>query len=314
MPDRVRIFDTTLRDGEQSPGINLSAKEKVEIGTQLAHLGVDIIEAGFPVNSPAEFDAVEAVAQSVKGPTIAALARMVPGDIDTAWGSIKDAQKTRIHTFIATSPIHLEKKLRMTQDEVMAAAIAGVTRAASYTPDVEFSAEDATRSDPDFLVKIYSAAIKAGATTCNVPDTVGYGLPYEYAELFRYLIAEVEGAGDVVWSTHTHDDLGVAVANALAGVRAGARQVEGAINGIGERAGNCSIEEVVMAIHTRGSSLGVSTGIDTKQIVRTSRLISMLTGYPVQPNKAIVGANAFAHEAGIHAHGVLMERTTYEIM
>ncbi|HYR64079.1 MAG TPA: 2-isopropylmalate synthase, partial [Actinomycetota bacterium] len=314
MPDHVRIFDTTLRDGEQSPGINLSAKEKVEIATQLAHLGVDIIEAGFPINSPTEFDAVEAVAQNVKGPTIAALARMVPGDIDTAWGSIKDAQKTRIHTFIATSPIHLEKKLRMTTDEVMAATIAGVTRAASYTADVEFSAEDATRSDPDYLVAIYSAAIKAGATTCNVPDTVGYALPYEYAELFRYLIAEVEGAGDVVWSTHTHDDLGVAVANALAGVRAGARQVEGAINGIGERAGNCSIEEVVMAIHTRGSSLGVSTGVDTKQIVRTSRLISMLTGYPVQPNKAIVGANAFAHEAGIHAHGVLMERTTYEIM
>jgi 2-isopropylmalate synthase len=286
----------------------------VEIGTQLANLGVDVIEAGFPVNSPTEFDAVEAVARNVKGPVIAALARMVPGDIDTAWASIKDAQKTRIHTFIATSPIHLEKKLRMTPDEVMAATIAGVTRAASYTPDVEFSAEDATRSDPDYLVKIYSAAIKAGATTCNVPDTVGYGLPYEYAELFRYLIAEVEGADGVVWSTHTHDDLGVAVANALAGIRAGARQVEGAINGIGERAGNCSIEEVVMAIHTRGASLGVQTGVDTRQIVRTSRLISMLTGYPVQPNKAIVGANAFAHEAGIHAHGVLMERTTYEIM
>ena len=314
MPDHVRIFDTTLRDGEQSPGINLSAKEKVEIATQLAHLGVDIIEAGFPVNSPAEFEAVAAVARNVKGPVIAALARMVPGDIDRAWESVKDARQARIHTFIATSPIHMEKKLRMTRDQVMAATIAGVARAASYTPDVEFSAEDATRSDVEFLVKIYSAAIKAGATTCNVPDTVGYGLPYEYAELFRYLIANVEGAGDVVWSTHTHDDLGVAVANALAGVRSGARQVEGAINGIGERAGNCSIEEVVMAIHTRGASLGVSTSVDTRQIVRTSRLISMLTGYPVQPNKAIVGANAFAHESGIHQHGVLMERTTYEIM
>jgi 2-isopropylmalate synthase len=314
MPDHVRIFDTTLRDGEQAPGINLSAKEKVEIATQLAHLGVDIIEAGFPINSPTEFEAVRAVAQTVKGPTIAALARMVPGDIDRAWESVKDAQKSRIHAFIATSPIHMEKKLRMTRDQVMAATVSCIGRAASYTPDVEFSAEDATRSDAEFLVAMYSAAIKAGATTCNVPDTVGYALPYEYAELIRYLIAEVEGAGNVVWSTHTHDDLGVAVANALAGVRSGARQVEGAINGIGERAGNCSIEEVVMAIHTRGASLGVTTGVDTKQIVRTSRLISMLTGYPVQPNKAIVGANAFAHESGIHQHGVLMERTTYEIM
>ncbi|HLI57420.1 MAG TPA: 2-isopropylmalate synthase [Actinomycetota bacterium] len=314
MPDQVRIFDTTLRDGEQSPGINLSAKEKVEIATQLAALGVDIIEAGFPVNSPAEFDAVAAVAANVKGPVIAALARMTTGDIDKAWESIKAAQRTRIHTFIATSSIHMEKKLRMSADQVLAAAIAGVTRAKGYTDDVEFSAEDATRSDPDFLVTMYAAAIKAGATTCNVPDTVGYALPNEYAELFRYLMANVEGAGDVVWSTHTHDDLGVAAANAIAGVGAGARQVEGAINGIGERAGNCSLEEVIMAIHTRGASLGVSTGISTHQIVRTSRLISMLTGYPVQPNKAIVGANAFAHESGIHQHGVLMDRLTYEIM
>ena len=314
MPDHVRIFDTTLRDGEQSPGINLSAKEKVEIGSQLANLGVDIIEAGFPVNSPAEFEAVKAVASNVKGPVIAALARMVPGDIDKAWESVRDAQKARIHVFIAASAIHLEKKLKMSRDQVMAATVAGVARARSYTPDVEFSAEDATRSDADFLVALYTAAIKAGATTCNVPDTVGYSLPYEYAELFRYLIANVEGAGDVIWSTHTHDDLGVATANAIAGIRAGARQIEGAINGIGERAGNCSIEEVIMAIHTRGASLGVATTADTHQIVRTSRLISMLTGYPVQPNKAIVGANAFAHEAGIHAHGVLMDRTTYEIM
>lgn len=314
MSEHVRIFDTTLRDGEQSPGINLSAKEKVEIATQLAALGVDIIEAGFPINSPTELDAVAAVAAAVKGPVIAALARMVPGDIDKAWEAIHQAQKSRIHVFIATSSIHMEKKLKMSKQQVMAATIAGVTRARGYTPDVEFSAEDATRSDVDFLVPIYEAAIKAGATTCNVPDTVGYSLPYEYAELFRYLIANVKGADDVIWSTHTHDDLGVATANALAGVRAGARQVEGAINGIGERAGNCSLEEVIMAIHTRGSSLGVSTGADTKQIVRTSRLISMVTGYPVQPNKAIVGANAFAHEAGIHAHGVLMDRTTYEIM
>ncbi|MGQ0680298.1 MAG: 2-isopropylmalate synthase [Actinomycetota bacterium] len=314
MTDRVRIFDTTLRDGEQSPGINLSAKEKVEIAQQLATLGVDIIEAGFPINSQSEFDAVASVATSVKGPVICGLARMNATDIDRAWGAIKDAQKARIHVFIATSQIHMEKKLHKTPEEVYAAAVAGVERSCSYTPDVEFSAEDATRSDPDFLVKMYAAAIRAGATTCNVPDTVGYALPGEYMELFRYLIENVEGSGDVIWSTHTHQDLGLATANALAGVLGGARQVEGAMNAIGERAGNCSIEEVIMAIHTRGASMGVTTGADSKQIVRTSRLVSALTGYQVPPNKAIVGVNAFAHEAGIHQHGVLMERTTYEIM
>jgi 2-isopropylmalate synthase len=313
-PDNVLIFDTTLRDGEQSPGINLSAKEKVEIAVQLANLGVDIIEAGFPINSQGEVEAVQAVAGAVKGSTICALARVQDADVDKAWEAIRDAERARIHVFIATSPIHMEKKLRKSPDEVLAAAIRGVTRACSYTPDVEFSAEDATRSDPDFLVEVYAAAIKAGAKTCNVPDTVGYALPKEYGDLFRYLIEHCEGAGDVVWSTHTHNDLGLAVANALSGVQAGARQIEGAINGIGERAGNCSVEECVMAIHTRGASLGVSTTVDTRQIVRTSRLISTLTGYPVQPNKAIVGVNAFAHEAGIHAHGVLLERTTYEIM
>ncbi|HEX2053507.1 MAG TPA: 2-isopropylmalate synthase [Actinomycetota bacterium] len=314
MSDRVRIFDTTLRDGEQSPGINLSAKEKVEIAHQLAALGVDVIEAGFPINSQSEFDAVQAVAHNVKGPVICGLARMQFADIDRAWESIKDAQKARIHVFIATSAIHMDKKLHKTPEQVMAAAIAGVERARGYTPDVEFSAEDATRSDPEFLVKIFSAAIRAGATTCNVPDTVGYALPNEYADLFRYLIENVEGSGDVIWSTHTHQDLGLAVANALAGVQAGARQVEGAMNAIGERAGNCSVEEVIMAIATRGASMGLTTGADTKQIVRTSRLVSALTGYQVPPNKAIVGANAFAHEAGIHQHGVLMDRTTYEIM
>jgi 2-isopropylmalate synthase len=314
MTDQVRIFDTTLRDGEQSPGINLSAKEKVEIASQLANLGVDIIEAGFPVNSDTEFEAVRAVAANVKGATICALARVGDDDVDRAWESIRDAKKSRIHVFIATSPIHMEKKLRMNAEQVLAAAVRGVERARGYVADVEFSAEDATRSDPDFLVEVYDAAIKAGATTCNVPDTVGYALPSEYAGLFRYLIEHCMGAGDVVWSTHTHDDLGLAVANALAGVGAGARQVEGAINGIGERAGNCSVEEVVMAIHTRGLSMGVSTPVNTQQIVRTSRLVSTLTGYQVQPNKAIVGANAFAHESGIHQHGVLMERTTYEIM
>jgi len=316
MSEVVRIFDTTLRDGEQSPGINLSAKEKVEIGMQLANLGVDIIEAGFPINSDAEFEAVREVAAGVKGPVICGLARMAFGDIDRAWEAIRDAAKSRIHVFIATSSVHMEKKLKMTPDEVFAAAVAGVQRSKSYTDDVEFSAEDATRSDPEFLVRIYSAAIKAGATTCNVPDTVGYALPREYGDLFRYLIENCEGAQDVLWSTHTHQDLGMAVANALAGVEAGARQVEGAINAIGERAGNCSVEEVIMAIRTRGASIGsgVTTNADSKQIMRTSRLISGLTGYQVPPNKAIVGANAFAHEAGIHQHGVLMERTTYEIM
>jgi 2-isopropylmalate synthase len=313
-PDDVLIFDTTLRDGEQSPGINLSAKEKIEIAVQLAHMGVDVIEAGFPINSQAELEAVQAVAGAVKGSTVCALARVQDADIDKAWEAIRDAERGRIHIFIATSPIHMEKKLRKTHDEVFEAAVRGVTRARSYVEDVEFSAEDATRSEPDFLVRVYSAAIRAGARTCNVPDTVGYALPGEYGDLFRYLIEHCEGADSVVWSTHTHNDLGLAVANALAGVRAGARQIEGAMNGIGERAGNCSIEEAVMAIHTRGASLGVSTGIETRQIVRTSRLVSQLTGYPVQPNKAIVGANAFAHEAGIHAHGVLLERTTYEIM
>lgn len=314
MDDRVRIFDTTLRDGEQSPGINLSAKEKVEIAAQLANLGVDVIEAGFPINSDSELDAVRAVAENVKGSVICALARVGEKDIDKAWEAIRSADKSRIHVFIATSPIHMEKKLQMTADQVFEVAIRGVERAKGYTEDVEFSAEDATRSDPDFLVQVYSAAIAAGATTCNVPDTVGYALPIEYADLFRYLIENCPGADEVIWSTHTHDDLGLAVANALAGVSAGARQVEGAINGIGERAGNCSVEEVVMAVHTRGASMGLNTTIDTKQIVRTSRLVSSLTGYQVQPNKAIVGVNAFAHEAGIHQHGVLMERTTYEIM
>lgn len=315
MSDTVRIFDTTLRDGEQSPGINLSAKEKVEIGTQLANLGVDVIEAGFPINSDGEFEAVREVAGNVKGPVICGLARMNFSDIDRAWEAIREAARARIHIFIATSQVHMEKKLKKTPEEVFAAAVAGVERARSYTDDVEFSAEDATRSDPEFLVRMYSAAIKSGATTCNVPDTVGYALPNEYADLFRYLMENCEGADSVIWSTHTHQDLGLAVANAIAGVQAGARQVEGAINAIGERAGNCSVEEVIMAIQTRGSSLGgVKTNADTRQIVRTSRLVSALTGYQVPPNKAIVGTNAFAHEAGIHQHGVLMERTTYEIM
>ena len=308
----IRIFDTTLRDGEQSPGISLNLKEKVEIAEQLARLGVDVIEAGFPVASPGEVEAVEAIARSVRGPVITALARVDPADIAVAARALRDAARSRIHTFIATSEIHMTAKLRMTAGEVLAAAVAGVEHAARYTPDVEFSCEDATRSDPEFLAQVYRATARAGATTLNLPDTVGYALPEEFSELLGFLMEEV--GEDVVWSVHTHDDLGLAVANALAGVAVGARQVEVAVNGIGERAGNCSLEEIVMALRTRGQSVQADTGVDSREIARTSRLVSRLTGYAVPPNKAIVGANAFAHEAGIHQHGVMAERTTYEIM
>jgi 2-isopropylmalate synthase len=308
----VAIFDTTLRDGEQSPGIALSLQEKVEIAEQLARLEVDVIEAGFPISSAGEMEAVRAIAAGVSGPVVAALARVQPGDIDRAAASLAGAERPRVHTFIATSEIHMRSKLRMSPEEVLAAASTGVERARRHVPDVEFSCEDATRSDPEFLVRVYGAAVGAGATTLNVPDTVGYALPAEYGALLAYLVEEV--GADVVWSVHTHDDLGLAVANALAGVAAGARQVEVAVNGIGERAGNCSLEEVVMAMRTRSGAVGLDTAIETKEIARASRLVSMLTGYPVPPNKAIVGANAFAHEAGIHQHGVMAERTTYEIM
>ncbi len=308
----VRVFDTTLRDGEQSPGISLNLKEKVEIAEQLAKLGVDVIEAGFPIASDGETQAVKAIAAAVRGPIIAGLARVDAVDIDRAAEAVAGAERPRIHTFIATSDIHMAAKLRMTPDEVLAAAVAGVERSRRYVADVEFSCEDATRSDPEFLVKVFGAAARAGATTLNLPDTVGYAMPEEFGALLRYLMAEV--GEDVVWSVHTHDDLGLAVANALAGVEAGARQVEVAVNGIGERAGNCSLEEIVMAIRTRADQTNVTTGVNSKEIARTSRLVSMLTGYAVPPNKAIVGANAFAHEAGIHQHGVMVERTTYEIM
>jgi 2-isopropylmalate synthase len=310
--DVVRIFDTTLRDGEQSPGISLNLREKVEIAEQLARLGVDVIEAGFPIASTGELEAVQAIARIVKGPVIAALARVEPGDIDRAAEAVGRAERARIHTFIATSDVHMHSKLRMSPSEVLEAARSGVRRARSHVSDVEFSCEDATRSDADFLVEVFRTAAQAGATTLNLPDTVGYCMPQEYAELLRYVMSEVDG--EVVWSVHTHDDLGLAVANALAGVEAGARQVEVAVNGIGERAGNCSLEEVVMAIRTRSARQRVATNANTKEIARTSRLVSMLTGYAVPPNKAIVGANAFAHEAGIHQHGVMVERTTYEIM
>jgi 2-isopropylmalate synthase len=311
-PGVVRVFDTTLRDGEQSPGISLDLKEKVEIAEQLARLGVDVIEAGFPIASEGETEAVKAIARAVEGPVIAGLARVDPADIDKAAEAIAPARRPRIHTFIATSEVHMRAKLRMTPEEVLDAAVRGVERARHHVGDVEFSCEDGTRSDPEFLAEVYRATARAGATTLNLPDTVGYALPKEFAALLSFLIDEVDE--DVVWSVHTHDDLGLAVANALAGIEAGARQVEVAVNGIGERAGNCSLEEIVMALRTRGKTNGLDTNLTSKEIARTSRLVSMLTGYQVPPNKAIVGANAFAHEAGIHQHGVMVERTTYEIM
>jgi len=312
--NRVRIFDTTLRDGEQSPGISLNTQEKVEIAHQLARLGVDVIEAGFPITSPGDFEAVKAIAREVEGPVICGLARTSKQDIDVAWNAVKDAQRPRIHTFIATSDIHIERKLQTTRDDVKGQARAAVAHAKQYTDDVEFSPEDGSRSDVKFMAEVIAIALEEGATTINVPDTVGYTMPHEYAEMFERLYALVPELGGVTVSVHCHDDLGLAVANSFAGLRAGCRQVECAINGIGERAGNASLEEIVMLLHTRESSVGLWTAVNTREIARASRLVSRLTGYPVQPNKAIVGRNAFAHEAGIHQDGVLKERTTYEIM
>jgi 2-isopropylmalate synthase len=312
--DRVLIFDTTLRDGEQSPGISLNTQEKLEIAGQLARLGVDIIEAGFPITSPGDFEAVREIARHVEGPVICALARTAAGDIDRAWEAVREAQRPRIHTFIATSDVHIRHKLQTTREDVLGQARAAVSHARQYTDDVEFSPEDGFRSDREFMAEVITAAIEAGATTINVPDTVGYATPDEYAAMFTELYELVPALRDVVLSAHCHDDLGLAVANSLAGLHAGCRQVECAINGIGERAGNASLEEIVMVLHTRSHTLGLSTGVDTTEISRTSRLVSRLTGYPVQPNKAVVGRNAFAHEAGIHQDGVLKERTTYEIM
>jgi 2-isopropylmalate synthase len=312
--DRVKIFDTTLRDGEQSPGISLGKQEKLEIAHQLARLGVDVIEAGFPITSPGDFEAVQAIARDVHGPVICGLARTAVQDIDAAWNAIKDSERPRIHTFIATSDIHIERKLQTTREDVKGQARAAVAHARRYTDDVEFSPEDGSRSEVEFMAEVIQIAIDEGATTINVPDTVGYTMPDEYAEMWRRLYELVPDLRKVTTSVHCHNDLGLAVSNSFAGVMAGARQVEGAINGIGERAGNASIEEIVMLLHTRESSVGVWTGVNTREIARTSRLVSRLTGYPVQPNKAIVGRNAFAHEAGIHQDGVLKERTTYEIM
>src|SRR3954467_9438782 len=312
--NRVRIFDTTLRDGEQSPGIALNRQEKVEIALQLARLGVDIIEAGFPITSPGDFEAVQAIAREVEGPVICGLARTAKADIDAAWNAVRDSERPRIHTFIATSDIHIERKLQTTKEDVKGQARAAVAHARELCDDVEFSPEDGSRSDVEFMAEVIQIAIDEGATTINVPDTVGYTMPHEYAAMFGRLYELVPKLRDVVVSVHCHNDLGLAVANSLAGVTAGARQVECAINGIGERAGNASLEEIVMLIHTRQSSLDLWTGINTREIARTSRLVSRLTGYQVQPNKAIVGRNAFAHEAGIHQDGVLKDRTTYEIM
>ena len=312
--DRVTIFDTSLRDGEQSPGIALNVAEKLEIAHQLARLGVDVIEAGFPAASDGDFEGVRAIAESVRGATVAALCRTREEDVERAWDAIKPAERPRIHTFISTSPIHREKKLRMTPEQVLAETVRAVKHASSLTDDVEFSAEDATRTELAFLVDVYAAAIENGATTINVPDTVGFVMPEEFVGILTALRERVPGAENVVWSVHCHNDLGLATANSLAAVRAGARQVEVCVNGIGERAGNAALEEVVMALRTHQPTLGMTTGIDTREITRTSRLVSMLAGYPVQPNKSVVGANAFSHESGIHQHGVLMERTTYEIM
>ncbi len=314
MTDRVYVFDTTLRDGEQSPGFSMTVQEKLEMAQALAHLGVDVIEAGFPIASPGDLEAVRAVARQVRGPVICGLARAHPKDIEVCWEGVREAERPRIHTFIATSPIHMERKLRMRPDEVLEAARQAVRLARRLCADVEFSCEDATRSEVDFLCRVVEAAIREGATVINLPDTVGYAVPQEYAALLRAVRERVPDADRVVWSVHCHDDLGMAVANSLAGIQAGARQVEGTINGIGERAGNAALEEVVMALVTRRDVFGLHVGIDTTRIYPTSRLLTALTGVDVQPNKAVVGANAFAHEAGIHQHGVLNDPRTYEIM
>ena len=314
---RVYIFDTTLRDGEQSPGASLTSAEKLEIARQLARLGVDIMEAGFPAASPDDLLAVQRIAQEVgtpDGPVITGLARATHSDIDKAWEAVKYAAKPRIHTFIATSDIHMQHKLRMTREQVVAKTREMVAYAKSLCNDIEFSPEDAGRSDPGFLITVLAVAIEAGATTLNIPDTVGYTTPDEYYALMHQLISETPGGDQVVWSVHCHDDLGFATANTMAGIRAGARQAEVTVNGIGERAGNTSLEEVVMALHTRRPYYGLYTNVDTTQIVRTSRMVSNYTGMIVQPNKAIVGGNAFAHEAGIHQDGILKNQQTYEIM
>jgi 2-isopropylmalate synthase len=312
--NRVIIFDTTLRDGEQSPGATLNVEEKVEIAKQLARLGVDVIEAGFPISSDGDFEAVTRIAKEVPGPVIAGLARTRVEDVDRCWEAVKHSARPRIHVFISTSDVHLKYLFRMTREQAIADARAMVARAKSYCQDVEFSCQDATRSDLDYMCDMIAAAVEAGATTINLPDTVGYTTPGEYAHMINYVKERVPGIDNVILSVHCHNDLGMAVANSLSALVAGARQVECTINGIGERAGNASLEEIVMALDTRKDYYDLWTGVDTTQIHRTSRMVSSYTGIPVQPNKAVVGSNAFAHESGIHQDGVLKERSTYEIM
>lgn len=311
---RIKVFDTTLRDGEQSPGCSMNLPEKLDMARQLDALGVDIIEAGFAISSPEDFKSVQSIAQVVTNCSVASLARCTRGDIDAAWDAVKEARHPRIHVFLATSDIHMEYKLKMSREQVLASIAENVAYAKSKCDDIEFSAEDASRSDWAFLARCYSTAVKAGATVLNVPDTVGYATPDEMGDLIRYLKANVEGVDNVDISVHCHNDLGLAVANTLACIRAGATQVECTVNGIGERAGNASLEEIVMALRTRQSYYEAETGINAKQIYRSSRLLSNITGVPIPPTKSIVGANAFAHESGIHQHGVLANALTYEIM
>ena len=312
--DKVMIFDTTLRDGEQSAGAGLTTEEKLEIAKQLDRMGVDIIEAGFAASSPGDFEAVRRIATEVTRPVICSLARCVPGDIDAAWDAIKDAERPRIHVFLSSSDIQILHQLRSNREDVMERAVTAVERAKKYCDDVEFSPMDATRTEPEYLYRLLEAAIDAGATTVNIPDTVGYTVPSEFTELLEDIKRNVKNIDKAVLSVHCHNDLGLATANSIAAVEAGARQVEGCINGLGERAGNASIEEIIMGLETRSDFLGVSTNIDTRQIYPASRLVSEITGFPVQPNKAIVGNNAFRHASGIHQDAVLKERTTFEIM
>jgi 2-isopropylmalate synthase len=315
MAEQVLIFDTTLRDGEQSPGAAMGVREKLDVARQLRLLNVDVIEAGFPVSSAEQFEAVRLVAREVEGPVVAGLARCVKKDVDAAAEALKDAARPRIHVFLATSEIHRRFKLKKAKDEILKAAVEMTAYAKGFCKDVEFSPEDATRTELDFLAEVFDAVVEAGATTVNIPDTVGYALPGEFGEIIRHLRDKTRHGKDVVISVHCHNDLGLAVANSLAGVEHGARQVECTVNGIGERAGNCSLEEVVMTIRTRPDRFpGVRTGVNARQLVKASRLVSRLSGMVVQPNKAVVGENAFAHEAGIHVHGVLSDSRTYEIM
>ncbi|HEX7339171.1 MAG TPA: 2-isopropylmalate synthase [Rhodanobacteraceae bacterium] len=312
--EHVRIFDTTLRDGEQAPGFSMNRAQKLVMAKALGELGVDVLEAGFPAASPDDAAAVAEIAASVREPAVCALARCVPGDIEASLKALEKARAPRVHLFLSTSPLHREFKLHMTKEQVVEAAVKSVTHARKYCDDVEFSPEDGLRTERDFLIEVLNAVVAAGATTLNVPDTVGYTTPAEITDLFRFMRANVDGADKVVFSAHCHDDLGMAVANSLAAVQGGARQVECAINGIGERAGNASLEEVVMALHVRGAYYGATTHLNTQRIYSVSRLLSHTTGQEVQRNKAIVGANAFAHESGIHQHGVLSHPGTYEIM